>query len=257
MDNEAVQDTGLRDSDGIPITIGCKVRKPCGCNQELHGSWAEHDVVLRGLIPVLLYNHSEKGQILPKGYTGCFLSDEYDVKNLLFVTDISTIRPMDEMLVVKSMEIPVTYNGQNVGNVTEFNKDTGEMTAELDINKDLGEALKEKIVKAAPISVSCRFDATEVSMAPVEGLCCALHDGQQVDEPCTCDEVTKEKTSMEQIIAVRNAILAIHGKEIPKEFIEDKMECPLCGKQRHYTISAYNGHIHSSCVDKNCLHWIE
>lgn len=97
-------ETGLHDSDGNMIHIGDHVRKPCEINTELHGTWSEYEITQRGIVPVLMYVKSEKGQILPRGYTGQPLSDQYDRKNFMFVTDISTLRPTGLMRVVNKEE---------------------------------------------------------------------------------------------------------------------------------------------------------
>ncbi len=93
-------DTGLRDSNGAPIHIGDFVKKPVDCNHEVHGEWAIYEVRTQGVVPILSYVRSEKGQVLPEGYTGSVLSDEYDGKMFVFATDSTVLRPMDELEVV-------------------------------------------------------------------------------------------------------------------------------------------------------------
>ena len=86
-------DTGLRDSDGANIYIGSKLRSKVTCNTEMHGEWAYYDVVQRGIIPVMRYTHSERGEVLPVGYLSCCLSDMYDGKMLMFAKNIGDLRP--------------------------------------------------------------------------------------------------------------------------------------------------------------------
>lgn len=61
-----------------------------------------------------------------------------------------------------------------------------------------------------------------------------------------------------KIKVAREAITKKHGKGIPKEFIQGKIKCPLCKNgKRVYTISDYNGHIHSCCTTEKCVKWME
>lgn len=87
--------TGLMDSNGRPILVGDYVRIPTDVNQEFHGAWAEYEVVMQGLIPVLYYRRSEAGELLPQGYLAQELSGLYDLKLLLYARDVSTLRPRD------------------------------------------------------------------------------------------------------------------------------------------------------------------
>jgi hypothetical protein len=32
--------------------------------------------------------------------------------------------------------------------------------------------------------------------------------------------------------------------------------CPICGNQMAFTVHS-NGHVHASCEDPRCLHWME
>jgi len=95
-------ETGLRDSNGRMICIGDIVRTEVTCNTDFHGSWADYQVLARGMIPVLFYMTSEKGVKLPRGHIGCSLADKYDQKMFLWAIDLNDIRPDDEMFVVAS-----------------------------------------------------------------------------------------------------------------------------------------------------------
>ena len=97
-DNETC--TGLSDSNGRLIKIGNKVKHPVDCNQDLHGEWAVYKIKQRGIVPVLSYEYSEKGRILPEGYTGSPLSDHYDSKMFMFANDVSDLTPNVELLVL-------------------------------------------------------------------------------------------------------------------------------------------------------------
>lgn len=92
--------TGLRDSNGKVICIGDKVRTVVTGNTDFHGEWAIYEVVARGMVPVLLYVTSEKGDKLPRGYTGSCLSDKYDQQMLLWATDLADVRPSENDMVI-------------------------------------------------------------------------------------------------------------------------------------------------------------
>lgn len=92
--------TGLCDSMGTEIKVGDKVKINVDCNVDLHGEWAIYEIKLRGIVPVISYLVSEKGQILPVGYTGRPLSDLYDQKIFLWVDDLKRLRPVDEDVVI-------------------------------------------------------------------------------------------------------------------------------------------------------------
>jgi len=92
--------TGLYDSNGRAIHIGDKVKTEVTGNKDYHGEWAIYEVAVRGMVPVLMYVTSEKGDRFPKGYTGCALSDKYDAKRFLWGSDLVDVRPCDEMTVV-------------------------------------------------------------------------------------------------------------------------------------------------------------
>lgn len=89
--------TGLCDSKGFEIKVGDKIKKPTDCNRIFHGRWCIYTVELQGIVPVLRYFISEKGQKIPVGYTGGPLSDEYDQKNFTFATDSKSLRPNNDL----------------------------------------------------------------------------------------------------------------------------------------------------------------
>jgi len=62
---------------------------------------------------------------------------------------------------INKMIIPLKYNGFDVGRVSCFNKDTGEITIELDMSKDKSKLLKEMILNDAPMSMSCKNEPCE------------------------------------------------------------------------------------------------
>jgi len=95
------RETGLCDTNGRMICIGDRVRLPVTYNKEVHGEWAIYEVALRATIPILLYLRSEKGEVLPGGYMATRLSDSYHSKMFLFATDITKLRPMDDLVVVE------------------------------------------------------------------------------------------------------------------------------------------------------------
>lgn len=95
--------TGLKDSKGNMIHVGALIKKPCEINEEFHGAWAIYRVKLQGIVPILSYVRSEKGQQLPEGYLACVLSDEYDRKNFVFACDPSSLSPRDDIEVVESL----------------------------------------------------------------------------------------------------------------------------------------------------------
>jgi len=53
------------------------------------------------------------------------------------------------------MNIPVTYNDLKVGEATNFNKDTGEITVTLDMDKECSKEIMAKILGDVSFSMSC------------------------------------------------------------------------------------------------------
>lgn len=89
--------TGVADSTGREILIGDRVRQPCvNPDSSPHGQWAVHEVLMQASFPILSYCYSQKGKVLPRGYTRGFLSDLYDPKVLLWINEGHLPRPMDE-----------------------------------------------------------------------------------------------------------------------------------------------------------------
>lgn len=85
--------TGLCDSRGNEIFIGDHLKIPTTINKYLHGDWAIYKVKQKGIIPIVGYIESEKGQVIPKGMMSCFLTDYYDRKLLLEISEILRLRP--------------------------------------------------------------------------------------------------------------------------------------------------------------------
>lgn len=90
---------GICDSKGIEFRVGSIVRRNTEINFEVHGNWVDYRVILQGTTPLLSYLKSEKGQVLPIGYTACCLCNEYDYKMFVFATDLKTLRPDSELII--------------------------------------------------------------------------------------------------------------------------------------------------------------
>lgn len=138
------QETGLSDSHGVMICVGDFVQIEVTCNTDFHGRWAIYEVCLRGMTPVLAYSTSEKGDQLPKGYTGCVLADKYDLKMFMWALDLSDIRPMDEQLMVVELA--------SLDGVSFWRKKRAAATAEKKPEIKLREA-SECTVKAGSVEV--------------------------------------------------------------------------------------------------------
>lgn len=84
------EDTMFLDAGGTMIRLGDVVRAPVAINQQLHGTWAEYRIRKAPGGYLLSYIRSEKGAILPEGYTGGYMADcipedsETDLKTLVF-----------------------------------------------------------------------------------------------------------------------------------------------------------------------------
>lgn len=92
--------TGLRDSNEVEIFEGDIIKREVGCNEELHGSYSLVEVKFQGSIPTLSYLRSEKGAVLRRGYTAGRLSDNYDIKCLMFASDTLSLVPDERIEVI-------------------------------------------------------------------------------------------------------------------------------------------------------------
>ncbi|CAN5571455.1 hypothetical protein BH10PSE14_BH10PSE14_06140 [soil metagenome] len=97
--------TMFLDATGKEIRLGDVVRAPIDINQSLHGTWGEYRIRKAPGGYLLSYLRSEKGQILPEGYTGGYMADciprddETDLKTLVFTqvpVQVSSWRIVDE-----------------------------------------------------------------------------------------------------------------------------------------------------------------
>lgn len=98
---------GVADSEGTPIKIGDFVRRPTSRPSGPHGEWSVSQVILQAGFPVLSYCYSEKGKVLPTGYTRSFLSDLYSPKSLLWINPGHFDTPDEdgELTVLKPEEV--------------------------------------------------------------------------------------------------------------------------------------------------------
>jgi hypothetical protein len=84
------EETMFLDATGTPSRLGDVVRAPITINTDFHGSWGEYRIRKAPGGYLLSYIRSEKGQILPEGYTGGYMADclpdedEHDLKTLVF-----------------------------------------------------------------------------------------------------------------------------------------------------------------------------
>ena len=84
------EDTLFLDCHGDPILVGDVIRAPITINQGTHGTWGEYAIRKGPGGYILSYRSSEKGPILPEGYTGGYMTeclpdeDEIDIKSLIF-----------------------------------------------------------------------------------------------------------------------------------------------------------------------------
>lgn len=86
----AREETMFLDASGEMILLGDIIRAPITINQYVHGTWGEYRIKKAPGGYLLSYLRSEKGQILPEGYTGGYMADclpdedEADAKTLVF-----------------------------------------------------------------------------------------------------------------------------------------------------------------------------
>jgi hypothetical protein len=88
---------GLCDSNGIEFKTGSIVR--ADTFNDIHGSWVDYEIKLMGTTPLMIYLKSEKGQVLPKGHSGCPLSSFYDVKEFVFSKNSMSLRPDEDLFI--------------------------------------------------------------------------------------------------------------------------------------------------------------
>lgn len=92
-------ETGLYDSDQQPICVGDLLKLEVTSNTDLHGSYSVYEVIQPGVIPLMSYLYSEKGQVVPKGKAGGPLNNMYD-PNLLSMGGHNLRLAPDEYMVV-------------------------------------------------------------------------------------------------------------------------------------------------------------
>lgn len=71
-----------------------------------HGEFSYYKVKLSHGIPIISYVCSDKGYILPPGYTGRILSDLYDPKSIIFGGCKKPQPDIDEIFVIDKSELP-------------------------------------------------------------------------------------------------------------------------------------------------------
>ncbi|GAB1537170.1 hypothetical protein ADMFC3_28010 [Geovibrio sp. ADMFC3] len=107
-----MKSTGMFDQNEKEIWGSDIVRIPVEINQELHGKWADYEVVYRNGQWIASYLSSEKGAVLPRNYLASPLilyrehdKDAYFADNRLFqkidVTVVGNIYENPELLGVK------------------------------------------------------------------------------------------------------------------------------------------------------------
>jgi hypothetical protein len=101
--------TGLHDSACEMISIGSYVKVPCEDEQGVHGAFAVYQVEARGAIPVLSYRFSEKGIVLPSGWSGCPLSDFYDTEQLV-CGELDDLVPEEHLRTLPTWDAKKEYN---------------------------------------------------------------------------------------------------------------------------------------------------
>lgn len=90
---------GLCDTHGVEFKVGSVVRGKCEFNFDVHGPWVDYEIKLQGIIPILSYLKSEKGQVLPEGHSASCLSDIYDLERFVFSKKLPELRPEEDWFI--------------------------------------------------------------------------------------------------------------------------------------------------------------
>jgi hypothetical protein len=74
----------------------------------------------------------------------------------------------------------------------------------------------------------------------------------------TPEEIREEKEEtqkvIDRLITSRQAIVDITGG---KRGVSGSIDCPICGKELHYSVASCNGHIHARCETDGCVSFME
>lgn len=75
------------------------------------------------------------------------------------------------------------------------------------------------------------------------------------------DEEIKEHEAAIQAVIDRHMKMAPWISDMRKKYrqtgFQGVVDCPLCGKKLHFTVSNYNGHTSGRCETENCVNYIE
>jgi len=97
--------TGLSDSNGELIKIKDKLKLNTTANEDVHGGWVVYEVKQKGLTPAVAYLYSEKGCIPSQCEDLLPLCIFYDMKRFSLDEDVSLLKPLDRMVIVKENEL--------------------------------------------------------------------------------------------------------------------------------------------------------